>query len=106
MNCGLRAVLNSFAFPAVLHTQKCVPNRFMTNRPKPFTPAHLRSRHDGWTPEKQTGFIEALAECGCVTEACERVGMSPRSAYALRARIDAQSFRIAWDTALDYAVRR
>jgi hypothetical protein len=32
--------------------------------------------------------------------------MSPPSAYALRRRIDAQSFRIAWDAALDYAVRR
>ena len=70
-----------------------------------FTAAPVRHRRDGWTPEKQVDFIEALAESGCVTEACERVGMSTQSAYALRARIDAQSFRIAWDTALDYAVR-
>lgn len=66
----------------------------------------LRTRHDGWTPEKQVDFIEALAECGCVAHACQRVGMQPQSAYALRRRVDAQSFRIAWEMALDYAVQR
>src|SRR5690606_34866623 len=40
------------------------------------------------------------------TKACRAVGMSERSAYALRARADAISFRNAWDTALDYAIRR
>jgi len=77
----------------------------MTDDPG-FETVPVSPRHDGWTPEKQIGFIEALAQCGCVAEACGRVGMSKQSAYALRARIDAQSFRIAWDTALDYAVRR
>jgi len=71
-----------------------------------FTPATLRRRHDGWTADKQVGFIEALAESACVDEACKRVGMSRQSAYALRRRVDAQSFRAAWDCALDYAVRR
>ena len=74
--------------------------------PIPFTPAKLRRRHDGWTPEKQTAFIEALAESGCVDESARRVGMSVQSAYALRRRVDAQSFRTAWDCALDYAIRR
>src|SRR5690606_20298426 len=60
----------------------------------------------GWTPDRQHDFIKALAESGCVTEACRAVGMSARSAYALRARADAISFRNAWDTALDYAIRR
>lgn len=71
-----------------------------------FVPASPRERHDGWTPEKQVDFIEALGECGCVTEACERVGLSPSTAYRLRRRIDAYSFRAAWDAALDYAIRR
>ena len=71
-----------------------------------FTPARLRERHDGWTAEKQIAFIEALAECACVDEACRRVGMSDSAAYALRRRPDAQSFRRAWDAALDYGVRR
>jgi hypothetical protein len=72
----------------------------------PFTPPTLRRRHDGWTADKQVGFIEALAESACVDDACKRVGMSRQSAYALRRRVDAQSFRAAWDCALDYAVRR
>lgn len=75
-------------------------------RPRLKKPVALRPRHDGWTPEKQVDFIEALAESGCVAHACQRVGMQPQSAYALRRRIDAQSFRVAWDLALDYAVQR
>ncbi|SFN99338.1 hypothetical protein [Sphingomonas sp. OK281] len=74
--------------------------------PPPFEPVDTRARHDGWSPERQGGFIEALGECGCVDEASKRVGMSVRSAYALRRRVDAQSFRQAWDFALDYAIRR
>ncbi|PZQ23904.1 MAG: hypothetical protein DI569_02750 [Sphingopyxis macrogoltabida] len=71
-----------------------------------FVPASPRERRDGWTPEKQVAFIDALGECGCVTEACERVGLSPSTAYRLRRRVDAYSFRAAWDAALDYAIRR
>lgn len=66
----------------------------------------VRPRHDGWTPERQTGFIRALAESGCVVSACAAVGMAEEGAYRLRARPDALSFRNAWDSALDYAVRR
>ncbi|MCW4462190.1 hypothetical protein OK349_10775 [Sphingomonas sp. BT-65] len=72
----------------------------------PFDPVPTRPRHDGWTPEKQTGFIDALAESGCVTEAAARVGMSATTAYTLRRRPDAQSFRMAWEAALDHAVQR
>ncbi len=71
-----------------------------------FTPVSVRPRHDGWTPERQVGFIEALAECGCVAEACARIGLTESAAYALRRRPDAQSFRAAWDAALDIAVSR
>lgn len=80
----------------------------MNNEPDPpldFTPIPLRPRHDGWSPDKQVAFIEALAECGCVDEACKRVGMGRASAYALRARPDAIAFRLAWDAALDHAIR-
>ncbi|MGQ0661362.1 hypothetical protein [Sphingosinicella sp.] len=71
-----------------------------------FDPVPLRYRHDGWTPERQVLFIRALAESGCVRDACRSVGMSPESAYALARREDAQSFRVAWELALDNAVRR
>ena len=72
----------------------------------PFTPVVVRARHDGWTVEKQAAFIDALAECGCVEEACGRVGMGRTAAYALRTRSDSTSFRVAWDAALDIAIRR
>lgn len=75
-------------------------------RDPPFTPVAVRGRHDGWTPVRQDAFIKALAETANVEEACAAVGMSPRSAYNLRARVDAESFRQAWDAALDYAVDR
>ena len=79
----------------------------MASKPKlDFTPVPLRSRHDGWTPERQSQFLEALAECGCVDEACKRVGMGRSSAYALRARMDAGSFRAGWSAALDHGVGR
>ncbi len=74
--------------------------------PPEFEPAHPRPRFDGWTPNRQVAFIEALAASACVTEACRAVGMSERSAYALRARADAISFRNAWEAALEYAIRR
>lgn len=73
---------------------------------RPFTAVAVRPRHDGWTPVRQNAFIRALAETANVEEACAAVGMSPRSAYTLRARADAGSFRQAWDLALDYAVNR
>ena len=71
-----------------------------------FDAVPLRRRVDGWTPDRQAAFIQALAETACVADACKAVGMSERSAYALRARPEAVSFRNAWDAALDYAIRR
>lgn len=77
-----------------------------SNPAAPFTPVAVRPRHDGWTPARQEAFIRTLAETACVEEACAAVGMSPRSAYTLRARADAGGFRQAWDAALDYGVTR
>lgn len=74
--------------------------------PLAFTPVQLRHRHDGWTPERQEDFIRALAESGCVDEAARRVGKSASGAYELRARPEAQSFRLAWDAAIDMAMPR
>ena len=70
--------------------------------PIPFDPVPTASlRHDGWTPERQRGFIDALGRCGLVGTAARAVGMTPKSAYRLRARDGAESFRAAWDVALD-----
>lgn len=74
--------------------------------PAPFAPASLRARHDGWTPGRQVDFIEALAETACVTQAAAAVGLSAIAAYNLRRRPEAQAFRLAWDAALDFGVRR
>lgn len=71
-----------------------------------FEPAAPKARGDGWSPQRQLDFIAALAESGCVTEACAAVGASPSGAYRLRARTDAVSFRAAWDAALDVGIRR
>ena len=82
--------------------------------PFPFTPAPVRARHDGWTPERQRAFIAALARLGVVSAAARHVGRSPKSAYALRDRPDAGSFAVAWgraqaaglDRARDIALER
>lgn len=72
-----------------------------------FTPVPLaRSRHDGWTPERQRGFIAALAETGLVARAAQSVGMGARSAYVLRRRPGAESFAVAWDMVADEARER
>lgn len=65
-----------------------------------------RIRADGWTLERQRGFLEALADCGSVRSACARVGMSAQSAYALRRRSTARAFRQAWDAARAMAAHR
>ena len=71
-----------------------------------YGPVPLRYRHDGWVPDRQLEFIQALAECGCVERAAKQVGMSRASAYALRQRADAEAFRLAWDAALESAIER
>lgn len=65
-----------------------------------FSLVPVAARHDGWTPARQTGFIAQLARIGLVGPAARAVGMSPKSAYALRKRPGAESFADAWDTAL------
>ncbi|MFV4725688.1 hypothetical protein ACNJUL_21330, partial [Mycobacterium tuberculosis] len=46
-------------------------------------PRHY-NRHDGWTPERQRGFIEALLDTGSVRAAAHAVNMTPEGAYLLR----------------------
>lgn len=71
-------------------------------QPLPFTPVPGRARHDGWTPERQRRFVEALAATGTVTAAARAAGMSARSAYTLRRRAGKDSdLARAWDRALD-----
>ena len=63
----------------------------------PFTPVpRQKPRADGWLPEIQQAFIEALADNGSVASACRMVGRSTGSAYALRRDPAAGEFRAAW----------
>lgn len=65
-----------------------------------------RHRRDGWTPERQRGFIAALAETGLVATAARRVGMGVTSAYQLRRRPGGAGFAAAWDMVLEEARER
>jgi hypothetical protein len=65
------------------------------------------ARHDGWTPERQRGFIVALEKIGLVGAAAEAVGMSRKSAYALLKRAGPESsFAAAWRLAVEYGKLR
>ncbi|MFW2350421.1 hypothetical protein [Qipengyuania sp.] len=73
----------------------------------PFDPVPRRcARHDGWTATRQRRFIEALADSGSVESACRTVNMSTVGAYHLRRQPGADSFRAAWEAALDLGVQR
>lgn len=67
-------------------------------------PPPRRTRHDGWTPDRQKQFIENLATTASVSSAARLIGMSLQSAYELRNRADAGAFRAAWDEALRSAL--
>lgn len=72
-----------------------------------FTPVpRACNRHDGWTADRQRGFIEALADTGSVKAAAHAVNMTPEGAYQLRRHPRAASFRKAWEAALALGVQR
>ncbi len=72
-----------------------------------FTPVpRLKERRDGWTPQRQRAFIEALADTGSVEAACRAVDMAQRGAYELRRQPGAEGFRAAWEAALSLGVQR
>lgn len=78
----------------------------MDDSPFPFDPVPLRSRRDGWTPDRQRAFIRLIAQGLRPGRAAARLGMRRQSAYALRNRAGAQSFAAAWDAAASAAARR
>jgi len=82
-------------------------NRHPSNPIVPeFTPVPRKYRHDGWTAERQRAFIDALAATGSVKHAAKRINMSPEGAYYLRRQPGAESFRAAWEAALDHGVQQ
>lgn len=64
-----------------------------------FDPVPVKPRRDGWTVERQAGFIIRLALSGSVAASAQAVGMTGRSAYDLREKAGAESFAAAWDKA-------
>ncbi|WP_375427032.1 hypothetical protein [uncultured Sphingomonas sp.] len=84
------------------------PSAAAQQSPAPdFTPVpRLCKRHDGWTPDRQRAFIEALAETGSAATACRMVNMSLATAYALRHHAQGSSFARAWEAALRCGVER
>jgi hypothetical protein len=72
----------------------------------PFDPVPVRHRRDGWTPEKQREFVEALADTGLIREAAARVGMTEQSVSRLRRRPDARAFDLVCEAALRPGARR
>jgi hypothetical protein len=86
--------------------QNRVPTPPEQRTPVPgFTPVPRKYRHDGWTPDRQRAFIDALAETGSVRHAAQRINMSPEGACYLRRQPGADGFRAAWDAALDFGVQ-
>mgnify|MGYP003576933196 CR=1 FL=1 len=80
-----------------------------TESPDPladYAPVTLRARHDGWTAQRQRAFLRALADTGCISEAANAAGITPRSAYRLRNHPDGEVFAMVWDRALQFATAR
>jgi molybdenum-dependent DNA-binding transcriptional regulator ModE len=70
------------------------PDSFRSPKSRP------KIRRDGWTAERQLGFLDALARTRSVSKAAASVGMSRESAYRLRERIEGALFAALWDGAL------
>jgi hypothetical protein len=74
--------------------------------PPEFTPVPLRARRDGWTAERQYGYLVALAAFGHCGQAARAVGMTQQSAIRLRRRPEAASFDRLCTAALGLAKKR
>jgi hypothetical protein len=66
----------------------------------PFDPVLVKARHDGWTQERQRGFIDRLVVTGCIARSARAVGMTAQSLHNLRKHKGASSFNQACGEAL------
>ena len=90
------------AYPELVATADQLRDRDIID----FDPVSVRHRIDGWTPQKQREYVEALADSGVARYAAGRVGMSEQSANRLRRRADAGAFDRACDAAMRIGARR
>jgi len=93
------------ALPAVTGASELDANGFDPDAYK-WVPVLRRPRSDGWTPQRQTEFIAALADCGVVEQVASVVNMSVKSCYRLRRAPGAGNFAAAWDAAIHNASKR
>lgn len=63
-------------------------------------------RPDGWSPALQREFIAALAETGSPSAACEALGKNRHGVEKLYKSAGAESFRAAWNRAVEIAQER
>ena len=83
-----------------------LPDR-LPGRIASFTPVPRKvDRSNGWKPEVQRAFIEALADTGSVASACKQVRRSTVGAYYLRRQPGAEEFAAAWTAAVDLGMQR
>jgi hypothetical protein len=69
-----------------------------------FTPVPRRfQRKDGWSEERQRGFIAALMEGLDPEKAAQSQGLTGSGAYQLRKAAGGESFAAAWDAAVALA---
>ena len=66
--------------------------------PKPFPQRRIRA--DGWTPDRQLRFLDALERTRSVSRAARATGMSRNGAYRFRERRDGALFAALWDRIL------
>ena len=67
---------------------------------------HPFPRSNSITPDRQRGFIAALAATGSVKQAARAIGASVEALYTLRARGGAEGFAQAWEKAIDLGIAR
>lgn len=91
--------------PFVAESADLVADPYPTAVPA-FAPVEVNPRIDGWTPERQRDFVEALADTGVVRDAAARVGMSEQSFARLRRRPGSAPFVAACEAAITIATRR
>jgi hypothetical protein len=53
----------------------------------------------GWTPQRQSQFLAAIADGATVQDAAQEAGLSRRSAYAFRRTAKGAAFRLGWQAA-------